>query len=82
MGVDLVPFLELVPFAFLSDSDLEFACVNLLFLLLWLLLLLSWLNINHFNAEQERTVCRDCAAHSTITIGIVRRANQIGFGTL
>ena len=86
MGVDLVTFLELVPlFTFFSDGDLEFTCVNLLFVLLWLILLcffflwlfflLSWFNIDDLNTEQERTIGWNCASHGTITIRIVRRAD-------
>ena len=54
--MDFIALLELVSVSFLSDGDFEFARINILicffdFFLFWLFFLLSWLDINDFNAE-------------------------------
>ena len=43
---------------------------------------LSWLNIDHFNAEQKSRIGGDLASHGPIAISIVRWANQVCFGSL
>ena len=84
MSVNFVTLLELVAFALLGHSDFEFCRVNLLlvflgFFFLWLFLFLRGFDVDNLDAEEKRTVCRDWA-HSTATIGVVWRANQVCFG--
>ena len=87
MGLDLVTLLELVPsITFLGDSNLEFACIDLLFVLLRFLLLrflflLSWRNFNDLDAEKEWAISGNRASHCAIAVSIVRRADQIRFCT-